>query len=188
MAFNDIWVDTDALGGYTRIMEGHMTAGQTFFKGEPVTLAAAGTWEECATDPAVAAFGGIAANGPGDGVAPYGMTAVGGFGATNLKVKVVVPNSMTFFLTQNFSTTTVFNNVPPTVSMIGDTVALLLTSGVWGLRQAGGTDLICTITDVLDTNFKSYRFRTDVPSQTASPLIGFSSSSSTISSSRKPTD
>ena len=177
MAFNDIWVDTSALGGHTRILEGHMTSGQTnIYTGTPVTLTAAGTVSECGDDPTIATFAGFALNGPGDGTtAPYvglaqnwetGTTAVGGFGATGLKIKILIPTTDCTFITQNFSVAgAAFNETAPALSNIADVVSFDRIGTSWGVR-AGGTNTICVITDILDTNFKSFRLRSDAPTTT----------------------
>lgn len=166
MAFGDIIQDTSCGGGHERIIEANMTAGQAFFKGYPVSVVAAGTVTVCADAPASSGFAGFAANGPGDGVAPYGgqavnwetgVTAVGGFGRDAQKIKIVIPTLTIFFLTQNWSLVgAAYNDTAPAVANIGDLVGLSLIGGIWGI-QAAGANLIGIVTDVLDINLKPLR-------------------------------
>jgi len=148
---------------------GALAASETFVRGEPVSINAAGSITESATNPDADDFVGFAA-GSGDTVGatdpigtvrtPEGLFTPGlspNLPTTGDDVPFFRARQQRKWMTRNFSTAGVGVLVTPTVAVIGDVGGLRLNGGVWFFDTAAGTTKLGRVTDVFDANFRSLK-------------------------------
>ena len=151
MSARDIMPWNSAHGGTYRTTRGFMQASETFFVGEPVTIDAGGEIAQCATEPTQGSVFGIAAIGPGsDGNITNPRTGTTTW-SEGESIPVWVPEPGMQWITSNYTQGTAFDDVPPTIAVIGDAAGLALIGGVWGIDQTPtANDATCRIIDILD--------------------------------------
>ena len=154
MAFDDIRVHTSPHGGHDRAIQIGVGAGETFLRGEPVAINAAGRLTESASDAVDADCIGVAAAG-GDTTAPGTMDwRTGILIVTGGLVPVHLASPHTYFITENFATDGAGTLAVPVITTIGDAASLVLAAGTWFV-DTGGASNICRIMDVLDVDGRS---------------------------------
>ena len=159
MAYDDIQVFSTPGGGGPRIMHYGMDAGETFSKGDAVTLADTGQIQESVSTGVLAE--GLTGIAMGGGIGPGGITInnprTDAAYAENDRIPVAIPDMNTYFITQNFTTDeATFSDVAPLTTNIGDECALVSIGGVWGIDSGpdAGTET-CRIHDVLNIRKES---------------------------------
>ena len=152
MALDDIRVYQAPLGGHTRVQHWRVNAAEGFFRGEPVSVNADGELTESADDPQDEDIMGIAAS---DGV--VGTTydfKTGTAMVTGALIPVIIPDSNTYFVCNNFGTTSEQFDQDLVVANLGDEAGLELVSGTWGINT-GAANNTCRIIDLLDADGNS---------------------------------
>lgn len=144
-----------------------LNAAETFQRGEPVALNAAGRLTESADDPVLTDLLGIAAE-DGDTTNASGLatakTRFGQFTDTQILaagdlISVWIPTYLNFFQTGNYSTDGTGFGDAMAIGDIGERAGLTLLAGVWGLDTAAA-NFTCRIVDFLTDNGLSIQMDT----------------------------
>ena len=151
MAAYDIMPWNSAHGGSYRTTRGFMNAGEVFFVGEPVKINGDGEIEESDDPPTAPQLFGIATIGPGDAGTITNKRTGTTTWSEGEEIPVWVPEPGMQWITSNYTQGTAFDDVPPTIAVIGDAAGLALIGGVWGIDQTPtANDATCRIIDILD--------------------------------------
>ena len=161
MAHRDIMPFISPSGQTIDIQHYPMNAAETFVAGEPVRVDADGNVATCVDDATIAGFMGIAlAPSPFSiqGTLTNRDPQTGAAYATGASIPIAIARQGCRFISDNFSTGGGGVAVVPTLAVIGDTVGVIVTGGVWffdvGLTAA---NMMFRITDVLDANKNSLK-------------------------------
>jgi hypothetical protein len=143
-----------------------LNAAETFLRGEPVAINAAGRLTESADDPVLTDLLGIAAE-DGDTTNASGLaTARTRFGQfddgllqTGDLINVWIPTYLNFFQTGNYTTDGTGFGDAMAIAELGERAGLTLLAGVWGLDTAVA-NFTCRIVDFLTDNGLSIQMDT----------------------------
>lgn len=160
MAYDDIVVHASPLGGHIRTMYFPFEDGETYGKGDVVSLDLDGQLSEGADELLPEDLCGIALagpSGPGGSTLNNPRTDAAYAEANNDRIPVIIPVDGMTFATKNFTGDgATYSNTAPVAAMIGDIIALALIGGVWGVDQgpANGTQ-VGRIVDILNVRKES---------------------------------
>ena len=160
MAYDDIQL-LSSPGWAPRVVYYGMDASEAFSKGDVLTLASSGQVQEALTTGVTAP--GLLGISMGGGVGPGGITInnprTGTTYAENDQIPVIIPDSNTFFITENYTVAaSAYQDTAPTVADMGATCSLMSISGVWGLDIGEDADeATCRIMDILNVRKESIR-------------------------------
>ena len=159
MAYDDIQVHSSNGGVSPRIVHWGMDAGESFSKGDVVTLADTGQVQEAlATGTLPAGLTGIAmAGAEGPGGLTINNPRTNAAYAENDAIPVALFDLGTFWKTHQFTeAASTWNEAAPTRASIGDTCSIMAIGNIWGVDQGEDADeATCRIMDVLNARGQS---------------------------------